>query len=248
MFINNFLPPSNDLILGGSTIVTEMNFYLILPLLFLFINNYYKAIFFSLFYLILIFSLNEFSYFFFNGKVYGEANFYRTIFVQLYVFSLGLTFFNIFKDYLVHDSKVKKIYLKEVIIKCFPILMISFLMYLIGKPSAEYLYFRNMLLVSNLFFLMVTFLFIINKKIKFNLFFNFFVRLGKISFSMYILHWITIHFSWILLSNLDYFNYFLPFFLIISFSFTYFCSYYFSKLEYFFINFGKKLTNFNSIK
>ena len=33
-FINNMVSPSNDLILGGATIATEINFYLILPIIF----------------------------------------------------------------------------------------------------------------------------------------------------------------------------------------------------------------------
>jgi hypothetical protein len=43
LFLNNIIPPSKDLIPGGSTISTEMHFYLILPIMIVFINSYKKS-------------------------------------------------------------------------------------------------------------------------------------------------------------------------------------------------------------
>ena len=82
LFLNNIIPPSNDLIPGGSTISTEMNFYMILPLMFILINNYKKTLI-SIFFIIFILFILVIFWYFFYDKYFGEANFYRTIFTQI---------------------------------------------------------------------------------------------------------------------------------------------------------------------
>ena len=239
-FINNIVPPSNDLILGGATIATEINFYLILPIIFLTINNYKKSLLFSFGCWISIVIVNNFSQIIFSGINFGDINFYRTIFSQIYVFSLGICFFQTHKDTLLNLSQTNS---KDLLIKIFPFILLIIIMMLFEKQKPEYFYFKNMFLISTLFFILINIFFILIKHLSNNFIFKFFVGLGKISFTMYILHWITIHFSWELLKHLDYFKYFIIFFIMVSFLLTYLCSYYFSKLEYFFINLGKKLLN-----
>lgn len=241
-FINNVIPPSNDLIFGGSTIATEMNFYLILPFLYLALNNYKKVLIFTISYLSFLIIINFFSSEIFNFKKFGDVNFYRTIFVQLYVFSLGLLLFHTHKNLILNNFNNASINYKDIIIKCLPILLLSVLIFFTSKQNPEYFYFKNMFLVSNFFYLFINCLLIFYHKIKSNLIYIFFTRLGKISFSMYIIHWITIHFCWIIALKFELFNNFLVFFIIYSFVITYICSYIFSKLEYFFIRIGKKLT------
>lgn len=240
LFLNNIIPPSDDLILGGSTIATEMNFYLILPIIFLIVNSYKKSLIFSFSCLILIVIVNNVSKNIFLGIYFGEVNFYRTIFSQIYIFSLGICFFEIHKNNLLKFSEFN---FKNTIYKILPFIILIPFMIIIGKQEPEYFYFRNMFLVSTLFFIFINILFFTLKFISKNIIFRFFVNLGKISFSMYILHWLTIHFSWELLSQIDYFRFFIIFFIIFSFLLTYVCSYYFSKLEYFFIKMGKNLLN-----
>ena len=240
LFLNNIIPPSDDLILGGSTISTEMNFYLILPIIFLIVNTYKKSLIFSFVSLFLIVIVNSFSNFFFSGIYFGEINFYRTIFSQIYIFSLGVCFFEIHKNSFINFIELN---IKRTIYKIFPFIILAILMIIFGKQDPEFFYFKNMFLVSTLFFILINIFFIIVKFITKNIFFKFFVNLGKISFSMYILHWITIHFSWELLKHLDYFRFYLIFFILFSFLLTYVCSYYFSRLEHFFIKIGKKYSN-----
>tara|TARA_Y100001958_G_C21216307_1_gene541714 strand:+ start:12 stop:1109 length:1098 start_codon:yes stop_codon:yes gene_type:complete len=240
LFLNNIIPPSNDLILGGSTIATEMNFYLILPIIFLIVNTYKKSLVFSFASLILIVIANILSKNIFPGINFGEINFYRTIFCQIYIFSLGICFFEIHKDSLLNFLELN---IKSIIYKILPFIILIILMIIFEKQEPEYFYFKNMFLVSTIFFVLINIFFIITKFISKNIFFKFFVNLGKISFSMYILHWITIHFSWELFKHLDYFRFYLIFFILVSFLLTYICSYYFSRLEYFFIKIGKKYLN-----
>ena len=239
-FINNVIPPSNDLILGGSTIATEMNFYLILPVIFLIINTYIKSLFFCFFCLIMILIFNNYSPSLFFEKSFGDINFYRTIFSQIYVFSLGICFFQIHKNTFLNFSEMDS---KNMIGKIIPFIILSIIIVVFNKQEPEYFYFRNMFLVSTLFFISINIFFNLIKYFNSNFLFKFFVNLGKISFSMYILHWITIHFSWEVLQHLEYFEFFIIFFIIISFLFTYVCSYFFAKLEYYFINIGKKFLN-----
>lgn len=242
-FTNNFIPPSEDLIYGGSTITTEMNFYFMLPLLFLLIKTYRKILIFIFLYLLILVFLNYIFNFIFDNKTFGDANFYRTIFVQLLVFSLGICLFFIHKDYFLQKREIKKIYLKDLFLKIAPFIMLCLFIFFYGKLYEEYFYFRNMFLVSIMFFLMINILILFLKIIEDSLLFKFFCKLGRISYSFYILHWITIHVSWEILKNLNYFNNFLIFFILFSFLITYFFSFFFSKLEFFFIKLGKRFTN-----
>lgn len=235
-FLNNIIPPSNDLILGGSTIATEMNFYLILPFFYFFINSYLKSLIFSLLYLILIFLFNRASFNLFDGDLFGNANFYRTIFVQMYVFSLGLNFFYIFKEKLLENEKI--INLKN-LNKIIPHIFIAILIFIFEKSEPEYFYFRNMLFVSTVFFIIVSIFFTLQSKFNNNIILKLIEKIGRMSFSMYILHWITIDISWRILSHLNYFNYFIVFFIFVSLFLTIIVSYYFYKLEILFINYGK---------
>ena len=148
-FINNFIPPSNDLIAGGATITTEVNFYFLLPLIFFLINNYKKSIFFSIIYLIILFLIDIFFKNLFPNTNFGEINFYRTIFVQLYVFSLGVLLFHLFNQ--------KEVDLKFIFFNVIFFLFFSFSLLLFDKKTPEFFYFRNMVFVSNGFFIILCF-------------------------------------------------------------------------------------------
>ena len=77
LFLNNIIPPSNDLIPGGSTISTEMNFYILLPLMFILINTYKRTLILIFFVIIILFILNLFFEYFFYDKYFGDANFFH---------------------------------------------------------------------------------------------------------------------------------------------------------------------------
>ncbi len=238
-FLNNIIPPSNDIILGGSTISTEMNFYLILPILFFIFNNYWKSLIFSIFYLIFIFFINDYSEVFLNDRFFGDAKFYRTIFVQLYIFSLGFCFFYTFKEILIGKVKINNYKSIKILYKVIPHIFLALIIVFLDKQNPEFFYFKNMLLVSTLLYISISIFFLFQHYFIKNILFVFFKKIGEVSFSMYILHWITIDLSWKLLQYLDYFNYFIVFFILFSFIITFIASHYLFKLEKFFISKGK---------
>lgn len=235
-FINNLIPPSVDLIFGGQTIATEMNFYLILPLLFIFLNNHQRSLFFMIIYLVLLIFLNDFFQKIFSDQDFGSANFYRTIYVQLFIFLIGINLY-----YLIFDSFFKTNVKKIISIKIIPYIFIFFFLIFFGKKSPEFFYFRNMFIVSFLFFFIIYFLFNFYEKINKNIIYLIVAKLGRVSFSAYILHWVVVDFFKKFLTNYEYHFIYLLIFIFISLICIYCVSTLFYRLELFFINVGKNI-------
>jgi peptidoglycan/LPS O-acetylase OafA/YrhL len=244
LFLNNIIPPSKDLIPGGSTISTEMHFYLILPIMIVFINSYKKsliAIFLILFFLLF---LNLFFEYHFNSKYFGESNFYRTIFTQIFVFLLGFLAFHINKKFL--NTKLNWTKIKQIIIGLMPVIPLSLLIFIIGRREIEFFYFRNLMIISIFLFLFFNFIYMIYKKLLNTLFFTIVKNIGQISFSMYVWHWAVINHLWDnFFLHLNNFPGKMMLFILISLIVTYAVSFITYQIEKYFINFGKKFSRKN---
>jgi peptidoglycan/LPS O-acetylase OafA/YrhL len=244
LFLNNIIPPSNDLIPGGATISTEMNFYIILPIIILFINSYKKSLIAIFFVLFILLFLNLFFEYYFNNQYFGEPNFYRTIFTQIFVFLLGFLAFYINKKFLNKRLNVTKI--KLIFIDLIPIILLSFLILIIGRREIEYFYFRNLMLASILLFFFFNFIYVISNKLLGNLFFRIVKNFGKISFSMYVWHWAVLGHLWDkFFLVLDNFQGKLILYIFISLMMTYAVSLISYQIEKYFINYGKKFQKKN---
>ena len=243
-FLNNLVPPAQDLILGGQTIATEMNFYLLLPLLFLFLTSYKKTLLFLFFYLFFLIIINHYSPLIFEEKSFGDINFYRTIYVQLFIFLFGINLYYV----LYESNKIKNFNSKKLnlnIKKIIPYIFIFLIILSLGKKVPEYFYFRNMFIVTNIFFFIIIFSITFNHILSKIFFYNFFVKLGRVSFSAYIFHWIVIDIVKKIFFFYEIKHFYLIFFVLIALFLTYLVSKFFYKIEIFFINIGK---NYNDKK
>ena len=112
-----------------------------------------------------------------------------------------------------------------------------------SKDEPQFFYFKNLIIISNLLFLISFLIIKFNKYILNNIIFKLVCSLGKVSFSAYIFHWLVIdllkkYFPIFKLYNLQ----------IITFVFcAVFITYFISRISYvyelFFINIGKKIIN-----
>lgn len=241
LFLNNLIPPSNDLIPGGATISTEMNFYLLLPLMFIFINSYKKTIYSIFITSVILLLVNLFFEQIYIDKEFGDANFYRTIFTQIFVFLLGFVAFYINNKYLGENLNQFKI--KKIIKKSIPIIILALLILVIGRREIEYFYFRNLMLVSIFLFLLFNFVYIYSSYFLNNFIFIIVKNIGKVSFSMYVWHWFIVSKVWdYLFLPTSFFKGKMLLFIIISLLITYLFSLVSYQIEKFFINLGKKFT------
>tara|TARA_Y100000389_G_C17466442_1_gene526095 strand:+ start:1744 stop:2820 length:1077 start_codon:yes stop_codon:yes gene_type:complete len=238
-FLNNIIPPSNDLIPGGATISAEMNFYMILPIMFLLINSYKKSLITIILVLFNLLFLNLYFEYEFVDQSFGEANFYRTIFCQIFIFLLGFLSFFIVRDFL--DMSLDKHKIKKIIMAIVPVIFLFFLILIIDRREIEYFYFKNLMLISIILFIFVNITFMISERILNNPLFIIIKNIGKVSFSMYVWHWVVVGHIW----N----NYFLfideikgkmILFIFTSLIVTYLVSLISYQIEKFFINYGKK--------
>ena len=241
LFLNNIIPPSNDLIPGGSTISTEMNFYILLPLMFILINTYKRTLISIFFVIIILFILNLFFEYFFYDNYFGEANFYRTIFTQIFVFLLGFLAFYINKDFLGEELNKKKI--NKIIFYTLPIFIFLILIFILGRREQEFFYFRNLMLISIFLLILFNFIFIFSKILRNNFIFKIVKNIGKVSFSMYVWHWVVTGYVWNhYFLQMENFNGKMIFFIFSSLIATYFFSLASYQVEKFFIYMGKKIT------
>ena len=229
-FLNNLIPPSNDLVMGGSTIATEMNFYLILPIIYVF---YKKKNIISLLITVLLFHfiINKvFQHF--EISQFGSINFYRTIFVQIYIFLLGIALYQIVK---------KRLKFKEIIFNLTIIVFLIIFLAFTNKDEPQFFYFKNLILISNLLFLTCCLVIKYEHCIQKIFFFKFVCNLGKVSFSAYIFHWIVIDLLSKYFPYFEFYNLQLLLFIFCAFIFTYLISRISYVYELFFINIGKKV-------
>jgi peptidoglycan/LPS O-acetylase OafA/YrhL len=238
-FINNFIPPSISFIPGGETITTELNFYLIFPFLFYYLIKK-KKIFISIIFIIpIMLILNLIFHKFFNFYDFGQIGFYRTIYVQLFVFLLGFLFY-----YLVKQKNFKKAILVNK--KYFIFIILAFIFVILNnKINPEYFYFKNLIIISFIL-LFFSYLIFLKKKILKNYYlYKLICNFGKVSYSMYIFHWIVLDIiTYVMNFNIIFKNSFLNLLTVIlsGILITYFIALISYRFEKFFINFGKKFS------
>jgi len=238
-FINNFVPPSVSFIPGGETITTELNFYLIFPFLFYYLIKK-KKLFISIIFIIpIMLILNLIFYKFFNSYDFGQIGFYRTIYVQLFVFLLGFLFY-----YLVKKKNFKKAILENK--KYFTTIIIIFVFIILNKKiNPEYFYYRNLIIICFILFFFLYLIFLKKNFLKNYYLYKLICNFGKVSYSMYIFHWIVLDIiTYVINSNMIFKNSFLNLLTIIlcGIFLTYFIALISYRFEKFFINIGKNFS------
>lgn len=164
----------NTIVPGGWSVSIEMLFYLIIPFLFYYIKNLNAAMIFFLAALLLQFTLN--SYFIYFPLIPEQAVWARYIYCylpnQLPVFALGLILFHLLNQ-------------KNTLLSIKPITILSFFILLILQ------FWFNIDAIPNFIFISISFIFLAYSLAKFplsilvNPIINYF---GKISYSMYLIH------------------------------------------------------------
>jgi peptidoglycan/LPS O-acetylase OafA/YrhL len=238
-FINNFIPPSISFIPGGETITTELNFYLIFPFLFYYLIKKKKLFISTIFIIPIMLILNLIFYKFFNFYDFSQIGFYRTIYVQLFVFLLGFVFY-----YLVKTNNFKRAILVNK--KYFILLILIFIFVILNKKiNPEYFYFKNLIIVSYILIFFSYLIFLKKNFFKKYYLYKLICNFGKVSYSMYIFHWIVLDIvAYIINSNIFFKNSLFNLLTIIlsGILMTYFIALISYRFEKFFINFGKKFS------
>jgi hypothetical protein len=236
-FINNFIPPSVSFVPGGETITTELNFYLIFPFLFYCLIKK-KKLFISIIFIIpIMIILNKIFSKFFNINDFGEIAFYRTLYVQIFVFFLGFLFYYLTK---------KKNFIKIIIAnKKYFIIILLTLFYVIfnSKAYLEFFYFKNLIIVSFVLLFFSYLVFLIKNFLQNYYLYKLICNFGKVSYSMYIFHWIVFDvITYIISSHTIFKNSILnlPTLILSVILITYLVALVSYRFEIFFINIGRK--------
>ncbi|AOZ98545.1 acyltransferase family protein [Flavobacterium commune] len=183
-FTHGFYPPANNNIVpGGWSIGTEMAFYSIFPLLFLIANKRINSSLASIFKYVLIglvfsqlilFTLHQL-----DIKVINNSFVYYNLINQLPVFLLGIGYF-FYKTKLAIELKT--------IVNLFGFLFFTILSFLLWLSGIDY-FFSVIPFISGLSFIFLIELFRKNDFLNHSLL----IRIGQLSFSMYLFHFI---FAW----------------------------------------------------
>lgn len=187
LFLHGFYPPANNIIVpGGWSIGTEMAFYVLFPFLFYYTKKMTKGNFslaiILLTTLVVLTQLVLIISYLLTGLLLKNNDFlYYNLFNQLSVFCVGIIYF-LFEKYIVFRMNWK-----------FDLLVFVLLTYL--SLSLWYSDWPNIFSVIPLL-TAISFIFLINifKKIS-KLNFNILIRIGTVSYSMYIIHFIFLNFS-----------------------------------------------------
>ena len=176
IFLNGWWPTFiTSIVPGGWSIAVEMNFYLLIPLLFKYIKNTISALCITIisYFLLNAFVLRKISPFIierFSENDIGYAWVYTLSFpVNFYIFCIGIVLFFLHKKNYHLNSKISTI-----------LFYFSFtlLVYCLSMPTKKYNIFISM-------FIFVFFASKVNSKIVTG---NFIRFIGKISFSLYFIH------------------------------------------------------------
>jgi peptidoglycan/LPS O-acetylase OafA/YrhL len=231
-FINSFHPNYiNSLMPGGWSIAVEMIFYLILPLLFKFINSISRAHW--LFFISLIIYIVT-NYFLINHQLVKDKDLwnsfcYFSFFSQLPIFCLGILLYFYIKE----ENMSNVFSAKSQLPLFFIIILLIFNVILNFIPIH--------VLISSYFFALV---FIISSKKNIIFENKILIFIGKISYSMYLFHYVMLFVMWKLnlldLIDSQLLNFVFRFFILLLF--TIILSYFTYKyIELPFIKLGKKV-------
>ena len=181
--------------------------------------------------------LNLIFYKFFNFYDFGQIGFYRTIYVQLFVFFLGFLLY-----YLVKKKNFIEAILENK--KNFIIIMLTFIFVILNnKINPEYFYFKNLIIVGYILLFFSYLIFLKKDFLKNYYLYKLICNFGKVSYSMYIFHWIVLDaITYIINSHTIFQNSFLNLLIIILgvILVTYLISLISYRFEKFFINIGRK--------
>lgn len=188
LFVHGFYPPANNTIVpGGWSIGTEMAFYVVFPVLFALANKYWVSLRTILFGVLIGFLFSQLSILLLASKGISVSNdfVYCNLINQIPVFILGIAY------YFWSTVKNKRFNRK---IDVFAFVVLSGISIYFRKWSAEIPYLLTCIpFISGLSFLFLIELF--RKLDRLNA--NILVRIGKVSYSMYLIHFI---FAWLMSS------------------------------------------------
>ena len=186
-FLHGFyLPANNSIVPGGWSIATEMSFYFIFPFINIFFRKYFESSVFKIFFgfiLSLIFStVCLFILENLNFDVHGDIFFYFNIINQLPVFIIGICYFYLTKIKSIEFS----VGINLLLFLFFTLLALSFSSYENNKVFFI-LYKINLLpIFSGLSFVFLIELFKKCEKLNCNIL----IKIGKVSYSMYLIHFV----------------------------------------------------------
>ncbi|MDR7372355.1 acyltransferase [Flavobacterium aquidurense] len=238
--VHSFFPKyNNSIVPGGWSIATEVLFYLIFPFLFYFIKNYsvkktvYIIIIYTLLHLLVLSCAKEFFNF---GKIENNSFYYYSIINQFPVFLFGMVMFKIIKN---ENIKLVTFFILP--------LLCTLIILLLWYYNPFFAFVLIPVFAGVVFLSLGVLLSVVN--MRFKLIENF----GKLSYSIYIYHFI---FSWYLIVLIDgkisflriniYILYMM--YLLISLGFSFLIGFFSEKyIEQYFVKFGKEIIN-NSIK
>lgn len=221
----------NSLVPGGWSIAIEMIFYALLPILFLRIKNINQA--FNFFILSLVIKLVV-TYFFIKYPLIGNEQFWNGYLFfyfprQLPIFSLGILLYFV----VIVKQELSKISANSVLALC----VLAYLQLVTNS---------NLIFERHVIFGLVFFLFAVSIS-RYNsfLFVNRVITfIGKISFSMYLVHFAVLHwlnyFKLDVVSEIGTVNYFLKFFIVVIISIL-ISTFLYKIVEVPFQSFGKKI-------
>ena len=187
LFLHGFYPPANNTIVpGGWPIGTEMAFYVLFPFLFDYAKkNTLASLRLGMLLLSIVLIVSQLlllSTLYFTGLVMKNNGFmYSNLIIQLPVFCVGIGYY-LFED----NILFKRNWLFDLI----AFILLTAISLSLWNADEDY-YFSFIPFVSA-----VSFIFLINifKKIK-KLNSNFLVKIGTVSYSMYIIHFLLLNFS-----------------------------------------------------
>lgn len=187
LFLNLLHPQTpSSVVPGGWSISCEMLFYLMCPLLFMYITNIYRALVFCLLSIIAGALFLYFTKVYLTPKlslIYGntltQLFFYRSLISQAACFSFGILLYYSLKNVEINKLLKEKIFNSSLLIVAFTILCLASAFRSVAHYVATLSFFLIALAMSARFNFALQ-----NKAIIF---------LGRISFSVYILHFAFIH-------------------------------------------------------
>jgi len=177
LFLNGFNPDTiNSIAIGGWSIAVEVSFYVLAPFLFLWITNYTRALYLTISSTFILFILSRLLAYIFGGKYVEYFNFLYFP-IQFPIFCMGILTFMVWRDM---NRAIDKTRLNAKHLSLF-LIVLSIVIIMLSLPFNN----NNMHLTSFAFILLILALSIHPWKILVN---AFTLHIGRISFSIYLIH------------------------------------------------------------